>query len=68
MVHVYFDSLRRTVERASAATDQTHQKDEIVLSLFLAVTAVEVFVNIYFRIVVTVQNFQQHEQLALNRQ
>ncbi len=63
---MYFDSLRRTVERASAATDQTHQKDEIVLSLFLAVTAVEVFVNIYFRIVVTVQNFQQHEQLVID--
>jgi hypothetical protein len=66
MVHVYFDSLRRTVERACAATDRTHQKDEIVVSLFLAVTALEVFVNIYFRLIVTRSNFQQHEQLVID--
>ena len=66
MVWIYFDSLRRVVNRAATVQDPTQQKDEIVLSLFLAVAAVEIFVNIYFRVLVSQDGFQKHEQMVFD--
>jgi hypothetical protein len=66
MVWIYFDSLRRVVNRAATVQDSTQQKDEIVLSLFLAVAAVEIFVNIYFRVLVSQPAFRQHKQMVFN--
>jgi hypothetical protein len=66
MVWIYFDSLRRVVNGAATVQDPTQQKDEIVLSLFLAVAAVEIFVNIYFRVLVSQDGFQKHEQMVFD--
>lgn len=65
-VWTYFDSLRRVVHRTTRIQDPTEQKDEIVLSFVLAIAAVEVFVNLFFRVLVTEPSFQQHKQLVLD--
>lgn len=66
IVWTYFRSLRRLVERIDHIGDLTEQKDEVVLSLVMAVAAVEVFVNLFFRVLVTEPSFQQHKQLVLD--
>jgi hypothetical protein len=66
MVWAYFRSLRRLVQRIAETEDSPDQKDDIVLSIFMAVTVVEAFVNLFFRILVTEQLYQQHEKLVLD--
>lgn len=66
IVWTYFGFLRRLVQRIGNIGDTTQQKDEIVISLVIAVAAVEVFVNLFFRVLVTEPSFQQHKQLVLD--
>jgi hypothetical protein len=66
MVWTYFDSLWRLVNRIPTLTHSGEQKDEIVLAIILSVASIEVFVNIYFRVLVIDPNLKQHEQLILN--
>jgi hypothetical protein len=54
------------VKRIPTIQDPTEQKDEIVLSFVLAIAAVEVFVNLFFRLLVTEAHFQQFNQLVLD--
>ena len=44
----------------------TEKKDEIVFALVLAVAAVEVFVNSFFRVLVSEAGFQHHQQRILD--
>jgi hypothetical protein len=63
------DLFRFTAPRTEPSSDRsrsTQKKDEIVLSLFLAVAAVEIFVNIYLRVLVSQPDFQQHEQMVFD--
>ena len=66
IVWTYFDFLRRLVQRIGSTGNRPEQKDEIVISLVIAVAAVEVFVNLFFRVLVTEPSFQQHKQLVLD--
>jgi hypothetical protein len=46
----YFDSLRWLTQAAQAASDPKHARRLAAMSTILAVTAVEVFLNLWFRI------------------
>ena len=52
MVWTYFRSLERIAARVPQIGDPIEQKDEIALAFFLAVAAVEAFVNVFFRVLV----------------
>jgi hypothetical protein len=52
MVWTYFRSLERIAARVPQIGDPIEQRDEIALAFFLAVAAVEAFVNVFFRVLV----------------
>jgi len=66
MVWQYFRCLRRLVERLSHIQDESERKQEISLCIITAVTVVEAFLNIYFRVIVSEQAYSQHKQRVLN--
>lgn len=61
----YFKALGRLV-RDIGNLNEEEQKQSSVLSIFLSVTIVEAFLNIYFRIVVDEQPFIVHRDLFLS--
>ncbi len=56
----YSQTLRRCVARVHATEDGTQQRQEIVVCILLAVTLVEAFLNVYFRILVSNEEFTSH--------
>jgi len=52
MISVYFACARRSAARAQIVRESREQREEVVACLSMAVAAVEVFVNVYFRILV----------------
>lgn len=66
MVWQFFEALRRSVARAHEAANQPHLHQEVAVSVFLAVTTVEAFLNLYFRLVVEEPPFSQHKKRLLD--
>jgi hypothetical protein len=61
----YFVALRRLVNTLHDASDETVVKENVVLSVILAVAIVEAFLNVLFRVLVSEPNFMKHEQRVL---
>ncbi len=65
MIWEYFTSLKRQAARAAQASERS-EAQETSLTVFLAVMVVEIFFNLYFRIVVSTPAFQEHEKKLLD--
>jgi len=46
--------------RTKGMEDSDERKEEVALCIILSVTAIEAFVNVYFRVVVSEPDFKQH--------
>ena len=46
--------------------DKTVLRQNVAISIFLSVTAVEAFLNIFFRIIVSEKGFEHHKQRVLD--
>lgn len=66
MVCNYFSALRRAVYRVLEESDSDNEKrQECAVCIFLAVTAVETFLNVFFRVVVEEEPFTAHKSQLL---
>lgn len=65
MVCHYFKILRRLVYSLDNIKDPDIIRQQVVLCIFQAVTAVETFLNLYFRVVVSEKEFNRNEQYFL---
>ncbi len=65
MVWTHFRSLRRIAARVSKLEDETERQDEIVLTILMSVTAVEAFLNVYFRVLVEQPRFAHFRDMVL---
>ena len=65
MIWCYFKALRRQVHDIMNLQIELVQKEDVATCVFLAITVIEAFVNIFFRIVVSEQQFNGHEQRVL---
>jgi hypothetical protein len=65
MVWQYYQSLRRRVIGVANATDEEIIRQDTATSIMLAVTVVEAFFNLYFRVLVSQPNYAQHEARLL---
>jgi hypothetical protein len=65
MVWEYFETLRRAVARSRAEQDPNKQRQEISIAVFLAVTTVETFLNMFFRVLADEGGYRQHRQRLL---
>jgi len=61
MIWEYYASLRRQADRATE-TIERHEPQETSLTVILAITVVEIFFNLYFRVIVSEPAFQEHEK------
>lgn len=66
MVCNFFWALRRAVDRANEESeDDNGKKQEVAVCIFLSVTAVETFLNVYFRVLVEEEPYARHKTLLL---
>lgn len=65
MVWAYFACARRLAARVQQIEDAHSQREEIVACLSMAVAAVEVFVNAYFRILVSRPGKDEEREMVL---
>lgn len=65
IVWQYFEALRRRVYVLGQTSDDTVLKQDAAICIMLAVTVVEAFLNVFFRVVVSEQGFMHHEQRLL---
>lgn len=65
MVNEYFTILRRLVSGLDDIKNPDIRRQQVTLCIFQSVTAVETFLNIYFRVVVSEKEFKAHEQYFL---
>ena len=61
MIWGYHQALKRAVERSRESTGN-HQKQEIAVAVFLSITVIEVFLNVFFRNLVEKAPYQQHRE------
>jgi hypothetical protein len=61
----YFHCLRRSVKRAEKARNESERKQEAALSILMAVTIVEAFLNIFFRILVSQKQYSKYQDRIL---
>lgn len=66
MVWSYFEALRRLCYRTENCTYDNHKKQDAALCVILAVTGVEVFFNVYFRVLVSEQSYKHAKQRLLD--
>ena len=66
MVWSTFRSLNRIAEEIESSDDQNYIKDKVAISIVLSVTAVETFINLFFRILVEDNEYQEHKEMILN--
>lgn len=66
MIWQYFEALRRLVARLDHSSSETEAKQDIALCVMLAVTVVEAFLNLFFRVVVSESEFTEHEQHVID--
>jgi hypothetical protein len=62
MIWNYCDLVRRLVAEIPNISDEAHQKQQTALVVLMSVTVVEAFTNVFFRVVVSETEFQQHLQ------
>ncbi len=62
----YFTALRRLVDGIDRAGDERAIREDVALCVILAVTIVEAFMNIFFRVVVSESDFTKHEKGILD--
>lgn len=65
MVWSTFRSLFRIKQEIENSKDPSFIKDKVAISIMLCVTAVETFTNMYFRILVEENDYQQHREMVL---
>lgn len=65
MVWQYYQSLRRRVIGVTGETDEVVVRQDTATSIMLAVTVVEAFFNVFFRVLVSQVNYTQHEARLL---
>ena len=66
MVWSSFRSLDRIAQEIENSEDQNYIKDKVAISIILCITAVETFINMFFRILVEENKYQEHRDLILN--
>jgi hypothetical protein len=66
MVWSYFEALRRLCYRVESHENNSHKTQDAALCVILAVTGVEVFMNVYFRILITEEPYKHAKQRILN--
>ena len=64
IVWQFYEALRRSAVRARGA-DERHVQQEVAVSIFLAVTTVEVFLNVFFRLVVEEEGYREYKEQLL---
>lgn len=62
MVWSYFEALRRLCYRVKSHENDNHKTQDAALCIILAVTGVEVFMNVYFRILITEEPYKHAKQ------
>ena len=65
IIREYFSGLQRLVRRLDNLQNEKEIRQEVALCIMLSVTVVEAFLNVYFRVVVSKQEFRQHEKMIL---
>ena len=65
MVWQYYESLRRRVIGVAGTTDEGAVRQDTATSIMLAVTVVEAFFNVFFRVLVSQSNYVQNEARLL---
>jgi hypothetical protein len=57
----YFKIVEMAVSRAKSATDRHIERQEAALAVVMAVNALEVFLNLYFRVLVEEEGYAHHK-------
>lgn len=65
MSNEYFRILERLVYGLGSLEDEAAVRQQVALSIFQAVTTVETFLNLYFRLIVSEKEFHKHEPYFL---
>ena len=66
IIWCYFKALRQQVHDLMNFHNELEQKGHVATCIFLAITIIESFLNIFFRIVVSEHQFNGHEKRVLN--
>lgn len=65
MVWEYFDCLRSIARRAAQTEREPEQRQETAMCIIMAVTIVEIFLNLYLRIVIEENGFSKNKTQVL---
>lgn len=66
ITHNYYHCLLRQLGHAQSASTDMDRSQDLLVCLFMAVTTVEAFPNIYFRVVVDHKDYSEHAQGLLD--
>jgi len=66
MVWAYFSSLRRMCNQVEGHSSDEHKKEDAALCVITAVTVVEIFLNVYFRILISEKLYKHAEEKIKN--
>lgn len=66
IIWCYFKALRQQVHDLTNFHNELEQKGHVAICIFLAITIIDSFVNLFFRLVVSESQFNIHEQRVLN--
>ena len=66
MVWSYFSALRRMCYRVEECSSDGYKKEDAALCVITAVTVVEVFLNVYFRILISEKPYKHAEERIQN--
>lgn len=61
----YFEMLRRAVGRCHELQEGRQLRQEVAVAIILAVTTVEAFMNVFFRVLVEESGYRQHKATVL---
>jgi len=62
IVWSYFSALRRMCYQVEEHSHESHKREDAVLCVITAVTVVEVFLNVYFRILISEEPYKHAEE------
>lgn len=65
MVREYFDFLRRLTRRAQSAETDADERQDTAVCVVMAVTIIEIFLNLYIRIVIEESSFRRNREQIL---
>ena len=66
VVWSYFSALRRMCYQVEEHSSESHKKEDAALCVIIAVTVVEIFLNVYFRILISETPFMHAEEKIQN--